>query len=491
MDIEAINLDPAKDICNNCFLYRDSVVFKSEGSVIKCQRALYNLQSNSIEATGNLRVYRKGNKYPLRGDKLFFDVNTNVAHLRDNVRYSDEKVSFTTDNLDYNTATEEGHYFDGGVIKDSVNTLVSKQGYLFKNNDMVVKDSVTISTPDYLVVSDSIKYNSDSQTVFIIAPTTLYSDSSTLYAERGYYQTVESYAYLTKNARMNRGSYKLKGDTISYNETTLVGEGWSNLEMNDTLQKIIFRGNYVYYNDSISYSFMTDSARILFYSGFDTLYAHADTFFNYVDTADVQYFSGYPNVRFFRLDIQGKCDSLVYNMEEGVATMYYDPIMWALYNQMSGNIVKIYNTDGHVSHIELEDDAFIISREDSIRFNQVKGRLITGYLANNDLKKIVVDGQAQSIYYSRDGIDLVGYNQSESNYLIIYLKEGQVNKLISKPTTNGNFFSIDSNPYEEQFLKDFQWRSDLRPISPWDIYRRTPRETTNNDKKRRRVRPER
>lgn len=487
VNVKGDKAGPAKDICRYCFLVTGNVKFTHKGTRIESDRAVWNRQSNSVDCKGNVRIYRKGSEYPLHGDKLFFDGNTSIAELRDNVYYKDDKVSFTTDKFDYNTETEEGHYFEGGVVKDSTNTLVSERGYLFKNDDITVKDSVVITTPDYLVLSDSITYNSTTKTVYIIAPTTLYSDSSELYAEGGYYQTEESYAFLTDNVTMEQAQYKLSGDTISYNETTLIAEGWSNIEMNDTAQKLMLRGNYMFHNGNTEYSFMTDSAQALLYSGFDTLFSHADTLWTYKDTADIQYFVGYPNVRFFRLDIQGKCDSLVYNMDSETTTMYYEPMLWSLYNQMSGDLINIYNNNNRVSHLEMINSAFIVSREDSIRFNQIRGKTITGYISGNDLRKIEVEGNAESLYYSRDGLDLVGYNQTESSYLTISMENGLISRLSLHPASSGNFYSLDSKPYEEQFLRGFQWRSDLRPYAPWDIFRRTPREEI---KKSRRKRPE-
>lgn len=479
----------AASVCKGCIRFTSKgskkVIIKQRGTRIVCDQALQNHKNNTVDATGNVKIYRSDSDSPLHGDKLFFDGNTSIARLRDNVYYKDDKMSFTTEKFDYNTTTEEGHYFDGGIVEDSLNTLVSKRGYVFKNNDIIVKDDVVITTPDYVVYADSLKYNSDTETVFIIAPTTLHSDSSVLYTEGGSYNTRSSYAHLTKNSKMYDGSQSIFADTIKYNKETKMGEAFSNIVMNDTAQMLMLKSNYLYHDGNIEYSMVTDSARLLLYSGFDTLFAHADTLTNYKDTADIQYVSGFPNVRFFRLDIQGKCDSLVYCMGDSVTTMYYDPMLWAIHNQLSGDVIKIYNKNNTISHLEMIDNAFLVSREDSIRFNQVSGKQITGYVNRNDIERIQVDGAAQSLYYSREGMDLVGFNQTESSYLTILMKGGAVTRLSLKPASTGQFHSIDAIPYEQQFLRGFQWRSDIRPIAPWDIYRKPPVSKEAEKKKKR------
>jgi lipopolysaccharide export system protein LptA len=462
----------ARDICKHCVLLTGNVKIRHKGTKILCDKAIWNRQDQNVDATGNVRIFKKDSEHPLRGDKLFYNSKTFLAELRDNVIYDDGKVSFTTEKFDYNTKTEEGYYFDGGIVKDSSTTLVSQRGYVYKNNDFLVKDDVTITTTDYLVIADSIKYNSDSEIVYILAPTTLHSDSTVLYAEGGYYNTRVKYAFLTDNASVEDESYYLSGDTLIFDELNDIAEGFGNVLMNDTVQMLILKGNRLYHDGLEESSFVTDSAQMLLYSGFDTLFAHADTFRNFTDTAEIQYITGYNNVRFFRLDVQGKCDSLVYSMEDSIVSMYFDPMIWAIFNQMEGEVIKIHTTNNRISHIEMVDDAFVVSREDSIRFNQIKGKTITGYLQNNDLRKIYVNGNAESIYYTREEQSLVGFNQTRSSYLTIMLRDGLVRRMSLTPSTSGTFFSVESRPHNEQFLRGFQWRSDIRPYSPLDIFRK-------------------
>lgn len=478
VNVKGENVKSGKGIPKGFILHTGNVRITQKETKITCDRALQNYKDNTVEATGNVKIFRTsdGSDTPLSGDVLYFNGDNGLARLRDNVYYRDSSISFTTEKFNYNTKSETGYYFDGGIVKDSANTLISDRGYLFKNDDILVKDSVIITTPDYIVHADSIRYNSKKNMVYIIAPTTMYSDSSVLYTERGYYDTDNSYVYLSKNSELHEGSSVITGDTIAYNEKTMIGEGFSNVVINDTAQQMMLLGDYMYHDGSTEYSMITDSARIYMYAGFDTLFARADTFKTFVDTMDLQYMTGYNNVRFFRFDVQGKCDSLVYSMEDSVATLYNQPMLWALYNQMEGEEIRLYNKNNSISHVEMEKNAFLVSREDSIRFNQVKGKTITGYINGNEIDKIEVEGAAESIYYSREGQDIVGFNQTESSYLTINMKDGQVSRLMLRPAAMGTFYPIDQVVYEDQFLRGFQWRSDLRPTSPEDIYRLTPPE---------------
>ena len=107
-------------------------------------------------------------------------------------------------------------------------------------------------------------------------------------------------------------SQQLTGDTIYYDRDRGFGEVFGNMFMNDTLRKVIMEGQYGFYNEKTEYSFATDSARVLEYSGIDTLYLHADTLKGFTLPDSTRMLQAYYGTRFFRNDMQGVCDSMNY-----------------------------------------------------------------------------------------------------------------------------------------------------------------------------------
>ena len=59
------------------------------------------------------------------GNYLFYDGNTQIAYLRENVRMENGQVTLFTDSLNYERIPDIGYYFDGGLIVDSLNQLSS------------------------------------------------------------------------------------------------------------------------------------------------------------------------------------------------------------------------------------------------------------------------------------------------------------------------------------------------------------------------------
>lgn len=121
----------------------------------------------------------------------------------------------------------------------------------------------------------------------------------------------------------------------------------------------------------------------------------------------------------------------------------------------------------------LYNTAFITSREDTIRYNQLRGRNMIGYFIDNNLSRIEVYGNGQSIYFARNKKDqLTGVNRADCSNMIILIKDNKVSKLklIEKP--DATFYPINELSPNELKLKGFTWQEERRPVDKNDIYRK-------------------
>lgn len=439
-----------------------------------CDSAIY-YQNNAFDAFENIHII-KSDSIHIFGDQLFYDGNKKMAKLRGNVRLENHSsgLLLKTHFLDYDLGTDIGYYFNSGTVVDTAYTLTSNRGYYFALTGMVhFKEDVVVDSEDSRMITDTMHYDSNTEIIAIKGPSTIYSDSVTLYSEDGWRNPNTMFSMLQKNSSIEKNGQKLFGQRMTYDGVTGIGEAFDYVEVSDTLQKVVIKGRYGYFNRDKDYSMVTDSAVFIQYSGFDSLYMHADTLTVSMDTMGFRVFDAFANVRFFRLDVQGKCDSLSYPTGDSVITMYKDPVLWSLYNQMMGKTINILNVDNHIEEIEMNEKAFIISRYDSIRFNQIKGKRIVGYLKDASLYKIYVDGSAESIYFFNDGPNIVGVNKQESPYLTIFMKGNQVDKLLMYPNPTGTFHTPSKITTPQTRLDDFVWLQKQRPLFPLDIFRKS------------------
>ena len=460
------------------------VCFRHDSSYMYCDSAYFFEQTNSLEAFSNVRM-EQGDTLFVYGDYLFYDGNTQVAYLRENVRMENGQVTLFTDSLNYERIPNIGYYFEGGLIVDSLNQLSSFYGQYSPETKLAVfNDSVQVENPDFTLYSDTLHYDTESKVATILGPSVIVSDSGTIHTSRGWYDTVNNASLLLDQSQVESGEKILIGDSIFYNRDTGMGEVYGNMSLIDTAQHVTLQGEYGYYNEQTGYAFATDSARFLEYSQGDTLFLHADTL--QMVTVDSVYreIKAYFGVRFYRIDMQGVCDSMQFNTRDSVLYMYTEPVLWNEQYQLYGDTIAIYMNDSTIEYAHVIQFAFAAQHVDSSYYNQLKGNDLKAYFEGQAVHQIDVAGNAESIFYplEKDGAK-VGMNETKSGFLTIWVKDNKLDKLKIWPSPVGSMTPIPDLKPDQKMLKDFYWFDYLRPKNRDDIYEVVKRKATESPKR--------
>ena len=460
------------------------VCFRHDSSYMYCDSAYFFEQTNSLEAFSNVRM-EQGDTLFVYGDYLFYDGNTQVAYLRENVRMENGQVTLFTDSLNYERIPNIGYYFEGGLIVDSLNQLSSFYGQYSPETKLAVfNDSVQVENPDFTLYSDTLHYDTESKVATILGPSVIVSDSGTIHTSRGWYDTVNNTSLLLDQSQVESGEKILIGDSIFYNRDTGMGEVYGNMSLIDTAQHVTLQGEYGYYNEQTGYAFATDSARFLEYSQGDTLFLHADTL--QMVTVDSVYreIKAYYGVRFYRIDMQGVCDSMQFNTRDSVLYMYTEPVLWNEQYQLYGDTIAIYMNDSTIEYAQVIQFAFAAQHVDSSYYNQLKGNDLKAYFEGQAVHQIDVAGNAESIFYplEKDGAK-VGMNETKSGFLTIWVKDNKLDKLKIWPSPVGSMTPIPDLKPDQKMLKDFYWFDYLRPKNRDDIYEVVKRKATESPKR--------
>ena len=460
------------------------VCFRHDSSYMYCDSAYFFEQTNSLEAFSNVRM-EQGDTLFVYGDYLFYDGNTQVAYLRENVRMENGQVTLFTDSLNYERIPNIGYYFEGGLIVDSLNQLSSFYGQYSPETKLAVfNDSVQVENPDFTLYSDTLHYDTESKVATILGPSVIVSDSGTIHTSRGWYDTVNNTSLLLDQSQVESGEKILIGDSIFYNRDTGMGEVYGNMSLIDTAQHVTLQGEYGYYNEQTGYAFATDSARFLEYSQGDTLFLHADTL--QMVTVDSVYreIKAYYGVRFYRIDMQGVCDSMQFNTRDSVLYMYTEPVLWNEQYQLYGDTIAIYMNDSTIEYAHVIQFAFAAQHVDSSYYNQLKGNDLKAYFEGQAVHQIDVAGNAESIFYplEKDGAK-VGMNETKSGFLTIWVKDNKLDKLKIWPSPVGSMTPIPDLKPDQKMLKDFYWFDYLRPKNWDDIYEVVKRKATESPKR--------
>ena len=460
------------------------VCFRHDSSYMYCDSAYFFEQTNSLEAFSNVRM-EQGDTLFVYGDYLFYDGNMQVAYLRENVRMENGQVTLFTDSLNYERIPNIGYYFEGGLIVDSLNQLSSFYGQYSPETKLAVfNDSVRLENTDFTLYSDTLHYDTQSKIATILGPSVIVSDSGTIHISRGWYDTVNNTSLLLDQSQVESGEKILIGDSIFYNRDTGMGEVYGNMSLIDTAQHVTLQGEYGYYNEQTGYAFATDSARFLEYSQGDTLFLHADTL--QMVTVDSVYreIKAYYGVRFYRIDMQGVCDSMQFNTRDSVLYMYTEPVLWNEQYQLYGDTIAIYMNDSTIEYAHVIQFAFAAQHVDSSYYNQLKGNDLKAYFEGQAVHQIDVAGNAESIFYplEKDGAK-VGMNETKSGFLTIWVKDNKLDKLKIWPSPVGTMTPIPDLKPDQKMLKDFYWFDYLRPKNRDDIYEVVKRKATESPKR--------
>jgi lipopolysaccharide export system protein LptA len=229
--------------------------FKQDYSTLSSDSAYFYPKDNAFDAFGHVNI-NQGDTLNIYADKLNYNGNTKVAILTDNVRMVDKDATLTTNHLNYNTATRIGTYTDGGKLVNKDNTLISKNGYYFAfSRDSYFRYDVSLKTPDALVKTDTMRYNTGSKIAYFYGPTNIYStkkekDRDTLYTENGNYNTKTEQAAFGKNNLYHSGTRSLKGDSLFYDKVKGYGRAVKHVTFADKEQKTTLKGDLgTYFKD--------------------------------------------------------------------------------------------------------------------------------------------------------------------------------------------------------------------------------------------------
>lgn len=456
-----------------------NVSMMHEGAFMHCDSAHMYSENNSMQAFGHVFM-EQGDTLKLWGDRMDYDGNTKKATIwGKQVKLVDKQLTLTTTRIFYDRENEVAHYNEGGKIVDEKTTLISKNGHYFANDKKVIyTNGVVVTNPDYIIRCDTMHYDTKQDISYFFGPTFISGkDSSTIYCEYGWNNNREKKSSFQCNASMQKGKQTMKADTIRYFETEKYGNANCNVSISDSTDNVTLFGDFAFFTEKYNKNFVTQQAWMMKVEDKDTLFLHADTLFSYTPdtTNDKRLIKAWNKVRFFKKDFQGLCDSLTYNQTDSLMRMYQNPVLWNEENQIVADTIFIQLQKKEATDIFLYQSAFITSREDSVSFNQIKGRTMHGFLKENKMYKVLVNGNSQTLYFAReaDGSD-IGMNTAESSDMLIYIKENKVDRItfLSKPKA----LMLPQNDVnaENRKLEGFNWFEWQRPSNRYDIFEWKP-----------------
>ena len=453
-----------------------NVQFRHQGILMFCDSAYFFDKENRLEAFSHVHILQ-GDTLNLYGDHLDYYGDTRIAALQKNIKLTDREMILTTNLMNYDLNTNTASFFNHGKIisTKNKNVLDSNKGYYFADTEILnFKDSVVLVNPQYTIYTDTLQYNTKPEIAYFFGPTKIIAKKNMIYCENGWYDTKKDISQFRRNAYVVSDQNKLRGDSITYNRTLGVGEVFKNVIITDTVNNFLIKGDYAKHLESGDKSFVTGNAVIIQIENKDSLFLHGDTLYSYTDTMARNVLMAYHHVKFFKTDLQGSCDSLAWTKVDSTLRMFVRPVLWSGQNQITGDSISIKSNAGGIEKLYIVNSAFIASEADSAEYNQIKGKNMTGVFKNNQLYKIYVNGNGQTIYFAKeeknDATADVGLNKADCSNIVVDIKENKITRITFLTSPVGAMIPAQDIKEEDKLLKGFVWLIQMRPNSKTDIF---------------------
>ncbi|NMM50180.1 OstA-like protein [Marinigracilibium pacificum] len=454
---------------------RNQVQFHQKDTRIFGDSVYQFKNDNKIIVFGHVKIF-DGDTIRIFSKKATYYGNEKRAELRGDVKFEDGTRKLYTDYLDYVRPDNLAYYFNEGKLIDTTNILTSDKGYYNTlSKVMSFKNDVVLKNPDYTLYTDTLIYSTVSKVARSESFMTLVGNKGdTVNAYKGEYSTVTGQTVLERGT-ISTPDYILTGDILRFNEKQSTAEADQNVVMVSKENDLIITGKHARYWDEIKKTLIYGSVVMKKPVDQDTLLMRSDTLISLEGGLQKdRRILAFNNIRLYKSDLQGLADSLVYYTFDSLLTFYKDPILWTGDNQMTADTITARITNKTLDKMYLSNNSFVIQEDTLMNYNQIKGKDITVDFKEGKLNDVKVRGNGQSIYFRvNEELQFEGLNKIVSSDINMTFIDQKLRKLSFLGKPEGNFIPSKDVNNSQTSLEGFSWRSGERPAK-MDIYSSTP-----------------
>ena len=268
-----------------------NVAAHHNGAVITCDSAVRHSDSR-LECFGNVLI-NKGTTY-IYGDRAEYDRTRDEARVySDIVKVVDKEARLYTYNFLFNTKTNVGEYYGGGVVIDEDNMLESERGYYYSDiKDIVCVDNVEMRNDTYKMKGDSVVYNIETNRAGFFANTNIWNEKEQeyLYADRGSFDRDNQLYTLTLNGYILTDKQELWSDTLDYYRERGYVRLKNNIQIDDAEHKVLAFGDWGEYWKEEGNALLTREPSVVSYDleQGDSVFMRADSMFLYTKNSALE-----------------------------------------------------------------------------------------------------------------------------------------------------------------------------------------------------------
>ncbi|WP_343617793.1 OstA-like protein [Flavobacterium sp.] len=466
-------LDVDQVLVPDGILLTGNVKVNHDGVVLTCNKAYYFQKENYLKAFGNVQL--------VQGDTLF--LNSKYAEYSGNIKkafatgdavMTSPDATLQTDTINFDRNIQQVFYNTKGTIVNKDNTLVSKSGrYYVAEKKFQFLTEVIITNPKYVIKSNHLDYYSNSGHTYLFGPSTITSKANYIYTEKGFYDTKKNLAHFLRRSYIKYDDRLIEGDSLYYNRNIEFASATRNVKITDSINRGLVKGHYAEIYKLKDSMFVTKRAVAINLVENDSVYIHGKKLM-VTGKEGERILRAFNNVRFYKTDMSGKCDSIHSNSKTALTKLIGHPILWNGESQITGDIMHLIgdNKTRKLDSLKVLNNTFIISKDTlGTGYNQVKGLNLFGKFREGKLHDVDVIKNTEVIYFMRnDANELIGINKNVSSKINMILENNAVDNITFFNRVDGDIYPEADLPENARKLRGFVWRGDERIKSKDDIF---------------------
>lgn len=457
----------------DAILLRGNVRVNHEGVHFTCNKAYFFEKENYLKAFGDVQM--------VQGDTLFlnskyaeYNGEIKQAYATGNVIMRSPESTLVTDTINFDRNTQEAYYNSLGIITNRENTLRSQKGRYYANEKKFrFLTAVSITNSKYVIKSNHLDYYTNSGHSYLFGPSTITSKENYIYTEKGFYDTKKNLAHFLRKSYIKYNDRLIEGDSLYYDRNREFASATNNVKITDSINKGIVKGHYAELYKLKDSMYVTKRAVAINLVENDSVYIHGKKLMVTGKTGN-RVIRAFNNVRFYKTDMSGKCDSIHSDQKTGLTKLIKNPILWNYENQMTGDIMHLIgnNKTEKLDSLKVLNNAFIVSKDTiSGGFNQVKGQNLYGRFEDSKLREVDLIKNTEVIYYMRnDDQELIGINKSVCSRINMVLDGNTIETITNYNSPEGEIYPEKDLPENARKLRGFIWRGDERIKTKDDIF---------------------
>lgn len=472
------------------------VTLRDGTTIFTADSAVINLRTNIAEAFGNVHI-NDADTLHTYSQYMRYDGKLKKAYLNKNVKLTDGRGTLTTPTLDYDLNTHIGIYKKGGKVVSGNTTITSGEGeYFGTTKDVYFRKKVVLISPDNQIKTDTLIYNLTTEAARFVTTTEIKTQGTTINTTSGYYDNKTGKTVFDARTAIDDKDYTLNGDQIAFDKVSGFGHATGNVifQTKDSVNKQTLLAGDIKFNRNNNSALATLNPLMIMAQDGDSLYVTADTLYtskltelqkfrsipnvrdsgyvmNTNDTTTNRFFEGYYNVRIFNDSMQAVGDSMFYSFQDSVFRLFKNPVMWPQGRQIAGDTIYIYTKNKKPELARVFENAVAIERSQHGFYNQIKGNTITAYFTDGEIDFVRARTNAESIYYPVDEQNkYIGVNRTEADMIEMFFTQRSPQKVKFIFNVKGKTIPMQQAKHDEMRVRGFQWMEERRPKTKFELF---------------------